>query len=306
MDRVRRRIGIDKLNDVGKHKTPVTVAVLDSGISNHPDLLGKCMLFHDFINGQKNVYDDSGHGTHVCGILCGSGEASRGKYRGVAPCCRLVVCKILDKRGNGSAEVMLKALKWILLHKQRYDIRLVNISVGIGKTLSHINEEKLRELLESLWDAGIIVICSAGNNGPNAGSISYMGSSSKVITVGCYDDLEPDMVEKKNCEWYSGRGNINDQIRKPDLVAPGSGIVSCCHRVNWKAGKFHDIYEKQSGTSMATPIITGCAALLLQSEPYLNNKQVRERLCFSAEDLGIAWNRQGWGMINVKNLLEIR
>lgn len=313
MDRVRKRIQLDDLGEQKWQKHGVTVAVLDSGISSHPDLLGKCMVFKDFVNLRNKAYDDNGHGTHVCGILCGSGEASKGKFRGVAPFCRLVVCKVLDEQGNGTADTMLEALEWVFINQKRYDIRMVNVSVGIGKTLSRTKGHRLKTLLEKLWDIGVVVVCAAGNKGPRDGSISDIGGSYKVITVGCYDDLEA-CYEKENCEWYSGRGSKNASIRKPDLVAPGTGIVSCNHiftRVmeeeqNLQNKEYYrNLYIPKTGTSMATPIVTGCAALLLQKEPYLSNEKVKERLQYSAEDLGKPWNMQGWGMVNAKNLLEI-
>lgn len=320
MNRVRKRIQLDELGEQSWQKYGITVAVLDSGISGHPDLLGKCMVFKDFVNQRSKQYDDNGHGTHVCGILCGSGEASKGKYRGISPSCRLVVCKVLDKNGDGSADVMLEALQWLLVNHKKYDIRIINISVGIGKMHDKQKCKLLTEALERLWDAGVIIICAAGNKGPKPGSISNIGGMQKVITVGCYDDLEPQNC-KENCERYSGRGPQNSSLRKPDLVAPGTDIVSCNYgftriiskehlnqdtKVTCNVTSYENLYIPKTGTSMATPIVTGCVALLLQKEPYLNNEKVKERLTFSAENLGKPWNWQGWGMINVKNLLEIR
>ncbi len=311
MDRVRKRIQLDELGEQRWQKYGITVAVLDSGIGLHPDLIGKCMVFMDFVNHKTKQYDDNGHGTHVCGILCGSGEASKGKYRGIAPSCRLVVCKVLDEQGDGSADTMLEALQWLLKNHKKYDIRIVNISVGIGKMHDKNKTRKLTSSLEQLCDAGVLIICAAGNKGPKPGSISNVGGSNKVITIGCYDDLEP-MTCDENCERYSGRGPLDTTIRKPDLVAPGTGIVSCSHiytRVLEEDKNCNEYYKylyvAKTGTSMATPIVTGCAALLLQKEPYLSNIKVKERLKYSAQDLGKPWNWQGWGMVNVKNLLEI-
>lgn len=304
MDRVRKRIHLEQLKETNWSSRPITIGVLDSGIGKHPDLEGRCMVFRDFVNERKKYYDDNGHGTHVCGILCGSGEASRGKYRGVLPTARLVVGKVLEENGEGKADVMLEALEWILYQKKNYDIRLLNISVGIGNLKDKKKTLMLKEMLEKIWDAGIVVICAAGNKGPKEGSISDIGGSGKLITVGCFDDLNTIDV-RHSCEIYSGRGFRNANPRKPNLVAPGSNIVSCNH--NWKRmdGHYEKLYEAQSGTSMAVPIVTGCAGLLLCKEPYLSNEKVKERLQFTAEDLGKPWNQQGWGMIDVKNLLEI-
>ncbi len=303
MDRVRKRIHLEEVQQSKWSKYPITIAVLDSGISRHPDLEGKCMVFQDFLHGRKNSYDDNGHGTHVCGILCGSGEASKGIYRGVIPSARLVVGKVLDKNGEGQADTMAGALEWLLDNRKIYDIRLLNISVGIGNLKDKQKTARLKALVEALWDSGVVVICAAGNKGPAAGSISDIGGSHKVITVGCYDDLVDD-ASKETCESYSGRGILNAGIRKPDIVAPGSNIVSCCHEYVWDGSSYQKLYASKSGTSMATPVITGCAALLLQARPYLKNEQVKEILHYTAEDLKQPWNLQGWGMIHAKSLLE--
>lgn len=303
MDRVRNRIHLENIREGRWQRSSITIAVLDSGIGKHPDLEGKCICFKDFVNERLQAYDDNGHGTHVCGILCGSGELSEGKYRGIVSNCRLVVGKVLDEKGDGKADTMLESLDWILGNRKKYDIRLLNISVGIGDLQSKEKFENLKNRIEKIWDAGVVVVCAAGNKGPSEGSISAVGGSDKVITVGCFDDL-PGNAPEENCGFYSGRGKRGENIRKPDIVAPGTNIMSCCHQCKWSENKYTDSYYSKSGTSMATPIVTGCAALLLLREPYLRNEQVKERLHYSAEDLGLPWNMQGWGMIHAKRLLE--
>ena len=160
-------------------------------------------------------------------------------------------------------------------------------------------------MLDKLWDAGIVVVCAAGNKGPAANSISAVSASNKVITVGCFDDF-CEKNRESNCAIYSGRGKVDDLYRKPDIVAPGTEIVSCNAFIRRKEEHYMNAYMTQSGTSMSTPIVTGCAALLLQREPYLNNEKVKEKLKYTAEDLRQPWNLQGWGMICAKRLLEIQ
>lgn len=302
MNRVRSRIHLDEVTESLWQRNSITIGVLDSGIGRHPDLEGKCLVFKDFVNSKLGAYDDCGHGTHVCGILCGTGELSGGKYRGVIPGARLVVGKVLDEKGEGKADTMLEGLEWMLFNHKRYDIRLLNISVGIGSLNSKEKHQKLKALLEKLWDAGVVVVCAAGNKGPAENSISAIGGSDKVITVGCYDDSKD--IEEESCSLYSGRGSKGITLRKPDLVAPGTAVVSCNHSIKRKSAGYENPYMTQSGTSMSTPIVTGCAALLLQREPYLRNEQVKERLHYSAEDLGLSWNMQGWGLLHAKRLLD--
>ncbi len=282
---------------------PVTTAVLDTGIGYHPDLAGRLLCFSDFISGKKFPYDDNGHGTHVCGILCGSGEVSGGKLRGMAPDTRLVVGKVLDHKGEGSCDSMQEALQWVLNVKNRYGIRILNISVGIGELREVYKEQVLREYLEKLWDHNVLVVCAAGNTGPEDGSISEMASSRKVLTVGCHDGRfcrnSPDC-----CESYSGRGRKYDVIRKPDIVAPGTRILSCNAFWQKRNGRIVRPYIAKSGTSMATPVVSGAAALTMKKYPGMTNEEFIRLLSLTATDLGEAWNKQGFGMLNVRRLLE--
>lgn len=307
MERVRKQIGVWEETEIERKKkaekgdTGITVAVLDSGVAEHPDLYGKIICFRDFVNGKQRMYDDNGHGTHICGIINGSGFLSGGRKKGIAPQSRLVVGKVLDRKGDGMAEQMLSGLDWILENRQLLRIRVLNISVGIGNLSDTGKEFKLHQKIEAVWDAGIVVVCAAGNKGPKEDSISSICQSRKVITVGCYDGAYCADIPNR-CETYSGRGKLDAQERKPDLVAPGTEILSC--NAFYQRQQIQSAYIKKSGTSMATPIVSGAAALLLQQEPQLSNVAVKERLLYSAKDLGLPWNQQGWGMLNMKKLME--
>lgn len=301
MQRVKEQLGIPP-EECNEKKRGITVAVLDTGIGRHPDLSGKLMCFHNFVGSKNLMHDDNGHGTHVCGIICGSGELSDGRYQGVAPHTMLVVGKVLDAKGDGTAEDMLEGLKWVLSIKDKYKIRIVNISVGIGNLKNVKKEKALSRQIDELWDNGIIVVCAAGNKGPRNGSVSAVGKSRKVITVGCHDGKYC-LDNPKRCETYSGRGEVNSSVRKPDIVAPGTDILSCdadFYKIN---GAYQNAYTIKSGTSMATPIVTGAIARLLEKYPQMTNEEVKQKLTYTATDLGEPWNKQGWGMINVRRLL---
>lgn len=281
----------------------VTVAVLDTGVVLHPDLAGKIICFQDFVGSRKEMYDNNGHGTHVCGILCGSGRLSRGRYRGMAPGARIVVGKVLDDRGDGSTEDMIAGLDWILRVKGRYGIRILNISVGIGSLDERDKERQLQEKIERIWDSGILVVCAAGNKGPGDGTVSNLGGCARVVTVGCHDGKYFSRNPHR-CEAYSGWGDPESPVRKPDVVAPGTDIISCGVGGFGPYGRWRGAYVAKSGTSMATPVVSGAAALALQKFPGMSNRQCRMRLQYTATDLGLPWNRQGWGMVNVRRLLE--
>ena len=301
MNRVRKQIGLEGIEKSGKH---IGIAVLDTGVCRHPDIKNRIQYFKDFVGNRNQMYDDSSHGTHICGIICGDGKMSDGLYKGIAPEADLVVCKVLNEKGDGRADTMLNALDFLKRYGKQLNVRIVNISIGIGELKDVKVLEKLQRAIDDLWNNGMLVICAAGNKGPRDESISAVCSSAKVISVGCHDG-EYFKEEKERCEIHSGRGIRNDLIRKPDIVAPGTMIMSCNMEWNKLGGKRALYYVEKSGTSMATAIVSGCAALLLESEPWLSPGQVKEKILYTATDLGELWNKQGWGMVNAKRLLEI-
>lgn len=266
----------------------VGVAILDTGIFPHVDFEGRILAFQDFVFGKKTPYDDNGHGTHVAGILGGSGNAFKGKYKGVACQCNLIGIKVLDKNGNGEKESVVKALDWIQKNKRRYQIKIVNISVGTTQKEAH---RDLIDAVEEIWDSGLIVVAAAGNMGPGKGSITAPGSSRKIITVGSSDLLV-------NNRGISGRGPTCDCVIKPDIVAPGNAIISCANRND------NMPYTIKSGTSMSTPVVSGGIALLLEKEPDLTNFEVKKRIKRTAKDLGYPHNLQGWGLFELKSFLN--
>lgn len=267
----------------------VTVVILDTGIYPHRDFDSRIIKFVDFLLGKPGPYDDNGHGTHVAGILGGSGAASGGKYCGAAPECNLISLKVLDRFGNGNKEHLLQAFRWILEYKKRYDIKVVNISVGT--TYQTFNgQDSLIEGVEKLWDCGLIVVAAAGNRGPKPGTITIPGCSKKIITVGSSDMLNG----KKG---ISGCGPTAECVCKPDLVAPGYRIKSCV------PGE-HSPYGIKSGTSMSTPQISGSIAAVLEKNPDLTNLDIKILLRKSCIDLGLTPNQQGWGLFDRKKFLS--
>lgn len=292
----------------GLYGQGINVAVVDSGIARHYDFLqpyrcplsgrkyggNRLVAAFDAVSGRHMFYDDNGHGTHVAGIIGGYG----GSFIGIAPACGLISVKVLDANGNGKIENVVRGLEWILENRILYDIRIVNISVGSGSDRKYDEDSILVTKVEELWDAGMIVLAAAGNNGPEKGSIGAPGISRKIITVGasddnimCYDRSKGYMRD------YSGRGPTPGCVLKPDIVAPGSGVRSCSHRG-------YNRYTVKSGTSMSTPVVSGAIALLLSKYTNMNNREVKIRLKNTAIDMGLSHDRQGWGLINVRALLE--
>ena len=268
----------------------IGVAILDTGIYPHIDFDSRICAFVDFILNKKMAYDDNGHGTCVAGILAGSGAASMGKYKGTAPGCHLVALKVLDRFGNGNKEDVLKAFEWILCNRQRYNIRIVNISVGTTyRTRSE--QDVLVKGVEKLWDEGLVVVAAAGNQGPDPGSVTAPGCSKKIITVG-----SSDMLSGKRA--VSGRGPTFECVCKPDLVAPGKNIMACSPGAG-------NLYSMKSGTSMSTPLVSGAIALALEKDPLLTNLEIKMMLRESTEDMGLPRNQQGWGKFNCQKFLAL-
>ena len=303
MKRVKNKVGY-WCDDIVQRRylgRGIRAVVLDTGVAPHPDFQNKILVFRDFVNGREIPYDDNGHGTHVCGTLAGSGKASDGLYSGMAPECDLLVLKVLDYKGNGNVIEVMKAFRWILENQKRYRIRIVNISVGMQSKSEEREEKRLIDGVETLWDAGFIVVAAAGNLGPQEGTVTTPGDSKKIITVGSSDDQYYSGRGENVSKHYSGRGPTKECVCKPDVIAPGSYIQSCSAGFVKQKGR---PYVRKSGTSMATPIVSGAIADLLCKYPDMSNVEVKLKLRESCTDLGMDRNRQGWGLLNMKKLLE--
>lgn len=284
---------------------PVGVAVLDTGISNHPDFQNRIIDFRDFVHNGKKIYDDCGHGTHVAGCIGGDGRVSNGKYRGIHPKCNFIIGKVLNSEGDGNLSDMIHGFRWVLDCAEAYNICVINISVGVTSVKEPELLQAMLELVEEAWNRNILVICAAGNTGPKPMTLSPLGAGKHIITVGCHDGGY--FGNRKDiCESYSGRGPSKFAIKKPDLVAPGTDIISCNARYTMRNRNFRvEPYIKKSGTSMATPIVTGAAALLIQKCGRLACEEIKRRMVYSAVDLKEPWTKQGWGMVNVRRMLTI-
>lgn len=317
MNRVNKIIESDWAHERGYTGKGVGVAIVDTGIALHRDFIeggNRVIGFVDFVNHRTEPYDDNGHGSHVAGIIGGNGFSSKGKYIGVAPECNLIGVKVLDHRGDGNISDVLAGLQWIMDNRKKYNIRIVNISVGTSAKDNLDENSLLVQGVDAVWDNGIVVVVAAGNNGPGPMSISTPGISRKVITVGSSDDnVAVELFGSGKSKDYSGRGPTPFCIKKPDIVAPGSNIVSCnisrytLRSRDGVASIFANspmMYTVKSGTSMATPVVSGAIALLLGKHPELTNKEVKLKLRDCAVDIGQTWEKQGWGLLNVRKLLE--
>jgi serine protease AprX len=278
----------------------VGVAIVDSGIYAHPDLAGRIVASVDFTTatgGANTSGDPGGHGTHVAGLVAGDGTASGGAFTGVAPGANLIDVRVIDGTGASNLSTVLAGLQWVLVNRAAYNIRVVNLSLGSPEQATYLTSP-LAAGVEVLAFAGVTVVVSAGNSGPGASTITMPGDDPFVITVGAIDDNGTDTVaDDATATWSSNGPTTFDRLAKPDLVAPGRRMVSLRspgsaldrlfpEREVTAAGASTADYFTLSGTSMAAPMVTGAVALMLEKQPTLRPRQVKQRLISTAQPLG--------------------
>jgi len=295
----------------------VTVAVIDSGINDsHPDLQGangnSRVVYHQDFTGTPTTnssgaqYDLYGHGTHVAGIIAGNGSLSGGQYEGVAPGAQLVDLRALDQNGAGTDSTVIAAIQEAIALQSTYNIRIINLSLGRGIGVSY-TQDPLCQAVEAAWQSGILVVVAAGNygrlsvNGSNGfGTVTAPGNDPFVLTVGATKSNGSTSASAETLASYSSKGPTTyDHVVKPDMVAPGNGIVSLAAPGATLEAEYpaelvtgsdgNNDYFTLSGTSMATPAVVGAAALLLQEQSTLTPDQVKARLMLSATKMTTAW-----------------
>lgn len=240
------------------------------------------------------VADGWGHGTHVSGIIAANGAGSGSSWAGMAPGAGIISVRVLDQTGTGNASDVIAGLDWIYQNKDQYGIRVANVSLG-HPVYESVSTDPLVQAVEFLWDAGVVVVCSAGNSGANGyGTVSSPGSSPKVITVGSLTHWGTADPSDDSISSFSSRGpTLLDHFVKPDLVAPGNRIVSVGagnsglhtilpERAVAAQGQSKKEYFILSGTSMSAAVVSGTVALMLEKESTLDPDTVKARLMRSA------------------------
>ena len=262
----------------------VTVAVLDTGVFRHYDLIhptNRIIDFVDFVNGRTIPYDDNGHGTHIAGEIAGNGAASSKLYSGVAPEANIVGVKVLDEQGNGNVSDVIAGINWAIENRIRLGIRVINLSLGATPSTSYINDP-LAQACERAWESGIVVIAAAGNTGPE-GTINTPGFDPLILTIGATNDRNTSNLNDDLPAPYTSSKPTVDGFIKPDIAVPGTNITSLVSPNSTLVNKFPDNrvganYFTLSGTSMATGIASGLVAILLQAYPPYSPDTVKVRL----------------------------
>jgi len=286
----KRALKLESARPVLGYGSGVSAAVIDTGVKPHLDFAvpKNRIVFRDFIGGKTEPHDDNGHGTAVASILCGNGLFSGGKHAGIVPHARLVALKAIGREGEGGAFAILEAMQWIYDHAAEYNIRVACMSFGAEPVLDGL--DPLSVGAEALWRKGIVVVTSAGNDGPAARTIRSPGCNPRVITVGGAEINSDGQITVAD---FSSRGPCGAYL-KPDLIAPAADITAC---------GIQEPYGIFSGTSMAAPIVAGAAALLCARRPDFSPDRVKELLLSSAQKLPFPHEAAGRGMLCLDGML---
>ncbi|GAA4471294.1 S8 family peptidase [Phytohabitans houttuyneae] len=274
LDESVARIGAPAAWQRGLTGKGVRVAVLDTGVdTDHPDLAGKVAVSRDF-SGKGSVEDGNGHGTHVASTVAGSGAASGGRYRGVAPDATLAVGKVLDDDGNGSFDAIIAGMQWAAAEA---GADVVNMSLG---GYGSDGTDPLSVAVGALTRAhGTLFVAAAGNDGADEW-VSTPAVATEALAVGSVSkaDVRSD---------FSNRGpRPGDGAVKPDLAAPGEGIVAAAPAGVPPLGEpVGEAYQRVDGTSMAAPHVAGSAALLAQLHPQWTPAELKDGLMSTAVEV---------------------
>ncbi|MEV0591996.1 S8 family serine peptidase [Nonomuraea cavernae] len=293
LDRTVPLIGAPQAWAAGFEGTGVKVAVLDTGIDEaHPDFAGKIAETRSFVPDVESVKDGHGHGTHVASIITGSGAASDGKYKGVAPGVKLVVGKVLDDSGSGLWSDVIEGMQWAATSGSK----IVSMSLGGDPT---DGTDPVSQALDSLTaDTGTLFVVAAGNAGA-VESVGTPGAAQSALTVAATDNDD-------KLAYFSSRGPRLDGALKPDIAAPGVDVVAARAAGTSMGNPADDSYTAASGTSMATPHVSGAAAILAQQHPDWKAAELKAALMSTAKDVDGTVYERGAGRLDLANAITQR
>ena len=308
-------VGADTLQQAGITGRGVTIAMLDSGLWQAPsqNYGTRILATVDVTNGGSRPVtgDPYGHGTHITSIAAGGAVNLSGSYLSIAPQANLVIVRAFNGEGGGSYVDVISGLDWIVANRAKYHIRAVNLSFGATPESYYWNDP-LNQAVMAAWQAGIVVVVAAGNDGPNPMTIDVPGNVPYVITAGALTDNDtPYNLTDDRLASFSSAGPTYEGFVKPEVIAPGGHMVasmsSQSYLANIDPGSMAPTAQMftMSGTSMAAAVTTGVVALMLQSDPALTPDNVKCRLLASARPavtssgtLAYSVFQQGAGLIN--------
>lgn len=287
LDQSVPQVGAPQAWQAGYDGGGTTVAVLDTGIdTGHPDLAGQVVGAANFTN-EPTTGDRSGHGTHVASTIAGTGAASGGVYKGVAPGARLLNGKVCNGSGTCPTSWVLAGMEWAAAS----GADVINLSLGGDQT---DGTDPLSVAVNHLTAArGVLFVIAAGNRGPNAGTVSSPGAADAALTVAAVDKAD-------HSASFSSRGpRMGDRAVKPDLAAPGVAIAAARAAATTFGTPVDDRYTRASGTSMATPHVAGAAAILAGRHPDWTAGQLKSALMGSAAAVDAGTYEVGTGRLDI-------
>jgi serine protease AprX len=330
---------VNAWRDFGVSGRGIGVAIIDSGLASNPDVVSTTTrrvtrvstvssgLLSSLLSGPPPVDDGFGHGTHVAGIIGGSGASSTGTrdlntFKGVAYGADLISVRALGSDGSGRTSDIVRAVDWVITNRSTYKIRVLNMSLGHPVDESYL-VDPLCQALEAAWRAGIVVVVSAGNFGEYGYStILSPGNDPYVITVGAAADWNTLSYMDDAVASFSSMGPTSiDGFVKPDMIASGIQVVSTRSAGSWIDTHYpttripYSFFMKQgssdpspyaaySGTSMAAPVVAGAAALMLSKDPTLNPDTIKARLMAAAHQIPEEAVRMGAGLLDVDGAMS--
>jgi subtilisin family serine protease len=321
-----REVNADRLWDEGITGKGAVIALVDTGV--HPDvadLHGRMVPVDkaDVVGTRMNLLEDTaacvdfsgdgdcvdryGHGTFMAGLMAGSGAASQGRYRGVAPDARILSLKIAAPDGSADVSKVLAAIQWVVLFREKYGIDVLNLSLGTDSRAPYWIDP-LNLAVQRAWVSGVTVVVSAGNRGASSKgnpTISKPGDDPFVITVGAVDDRETPAIDDDRLPAFASTGPTAHGLTKPDVVAPGGRVVSLRAPNSWVENHtpvpngIDAVYRRGSGTSMSAAVTSGVVALALEARPTWKPNRIKGALMENARKVAARdRNAVGAGLID--------
>lgn len=305
MDKASKIVGVDFNAPYQQNGKGVNIAVIDTGVYPHGDLVRPHRAlsgFKDFINSISDAYDDNGHGTHICGVIAGSGALSDGKYRGIAPGAKIVMLKAFSSVGEGAFSDIIAAIDWTVENKEKYNLKILCLPFGC-EAIVPPDSDPLSKACSVAWDKGLIVVAASGNKGPLQGTITTPGICPSIITSGCVECSDINIRKWKIAD-FSSRGVRRETNVKPELVAPGVQITSLASDISYIPGlsrlkPLETPYRQMTGSSVSCGIAAACVALLVEKMPGISGNDMKGILKLSCTSLNELKSSQGYGVINL-------
>lgn len=329
--------------DCWRDATGIGIAVVDSGIdANHKmfkmagGAASRITASVNFVTNETRTDDPFGHGTHVAGLAAGDWAFGYSAYEGPAAEANIISLRALNGYGLGSTSNVVAAIDWAIANRTAKNIKVLNLSLGTIAKDSYVNDP-LCQAARRAFNAGIVVVVSAGNMGKNHftgqkvyGTINSPGIEPSAITVGALDSKGTDIRSDDTIATYSSKGPTRgfvtlstgqkkyDNLIKPDLVAPGNKLLSARAANNLlaslnpslkygdEAAANTDKVMYMSGTSMSAPVVAGAVAVLLDTNPNLTPNLVKAILQYSAQPMiGVNTYEQGAGRLNLDGAVRV-